>query len=113
MKFWLDAHLPPAIGPWIKNQFNVECLHVRDLKLRDKEDFEIYQEAKLAGAVIISKDKDFADLSKSLGPPPQILLLTCGNTSNQKLQEIFLKTLADAIEFIKANEPVVEISDPF
>lgn len=111
MRFWLDAHLPPAIAPWIKSQFGVECLHVRNLKLSDKEDLEIYREAKLADAVIISKDKDFADLSKRLGPPPQILLVKCGNTSNQKLQELFLKTFADALEFIKSGEPIVEISE--
>jgi predicted nuclease of predicted toxin-antitoxin system len=99
------------MAPWIKSQFGVECLHVRTLGLRDKEDLAIYQEARLAGAVIVSKDRDFTELSKRLGPPPQILLVTCGNTSNQRLQEIFKSALGDALDFLKAGEPIVEISD--
>ena len=110
MKFWLDAHLPPAIAPWIESQFGVECSHIRNLGLRDNEDFEIYREAKVSGAVIISKDKDFVDLSIRLGPPPQILLVTCGNTSNNRLQEIFKNAFGDALKFIKAGEPIVEIA---
>jgi predicted nuclease of predicted toxin-antitoxin system len=36
----------------------------------------------------MTKDSDFVDLVERLGPPPQIIWLTCGNTSNLRLREI-------------------------
>ena len=54
---------------------------LRDLGLRDAEDEEIFQAAKAAGAVVLTKDADFRHLLDRFGPPPQVLWLTRGNTS--------------------------------
>ena len=111
MKFWLDGQLSPKLAPWIKTQFGFECIHIRDLALMRKEDLEIFKEARTVGAVVITKDQDFLDLSNRLGPPPQILWVTCGNTSNQNMRDIFTRTFLDAVSFLKAGQAVVEISD--
>jgi predicted nuclease of predicted toxin-antitoxin system len=37
---------------------------------------------------VMSKDRDLADLVLRHGPPPQIIWITCGNTSNRRLEEI-------------------------
>ena len=39
------------------------------------------------GAVVMTKDGDFARLVVDLGPPPQVLLLTCGNSANARLKQ--------------------------
>jgi len=43
--------------------------------------------------------------------PPQLIWVTCGNTSNKKLKEILSKTLPQVQGFIESWEEIVEISD--
>lgn len=111
MKFWLDGQISPKIAPWMKSRFGFECLHIRDLGLMKKEDLDIYRDARVAGATVITKDQDFLELSRRLSPPPQIIWLTCGNTSNQNLRLIFERVFTDAVEFLKSGQAIVEISD--
>ncbi|MFW9260382.1 DUF5615 family PIN-like protein, partial [Nostoc sp. CALU 546] len=92
MTIWVDAHLSPAIATWISNTFGITALALRDVGLRDAEDLEIFEAAKAQGVILITKDSDFVDLVERLGTPPQIIWLTCGNTSNARLQEIFSKS---------------------
>ncbi len=81
MTIWVDAHISPAIALWIESTFGVEAIALRDLGLRDAEDSEIFETAKVQQAIVITKDSDFVDLVERLGSPPQIIWLTCGNTS--------------------------------
>lgn len=78
----IDAHLSPAIATWITDTFGVKALTLRDLGLRDAEEPEIFEAAKAQGVIFMTKDSDFVDLVDRLGAPPQIIWLTCGNTSN-------------------------------
>jgi predicted nuclease of predicted toxin-antitoxin system len=110
MTIWVDAHLSPAIATWIASTFGVEAIALRDLGLRDAEDHEIFEAAKTQEAIVMTKDSDFVDLVERLGSPPQIIWLTCGNTSNNKLREILSKTLPRALELLAAGETLVEIS---
>jgi predicted nuclease of predicted toxin-antitoxin system len=48
-------------------------------------------------------------LIEELGSPPQVIWLTCGNTSNVRLKEILKQTLAKAIDLLQAGESIVEI----
>ncbi len=59
----------------------------------------------------MSKDADFLKLIDQFGPPPQIIWITCGNTSNLKMRGILEKSLEKAMELIRSGEPIVEISD--
>ncbi|MBM3302259.1 MAG: DUF5615 family PIN-like protein, partial [Deltaproteobacteria bacterium] len=70
MTFWLDAHVSPKLVPWLQNQFGLEVVHVRDLKLREAEDPDIFDAARKAEAVVMTKDEDFVLLVERLGPPP-------------------------------------------
>ena len=111
MIIWIDAQLSPALARWIRETFQIEAHSVRDLELRDAKDPVIFDAARRARAVIMSKDEDFCLLVERLGPPPQVLWITCGNTSNARLREILTKSLAAAIELLQLGEPLVEISD--
>lgn len=110
MTIWVDAHLSPAIATWITSTFGVEAVALRDLGLRDAEDPEIFEAAKAQRAIVITKDSDFVDLVDRLGSPPQIIWLTCGNTSNTRLREILSETLPRALELLAAGEALVEVS---
>lgn len=58
----------------------------------------------------MSKDEDFVHLLDRFGPPPSILFITCGNTSNAKMKEVLKVNLLRAISLIKGGEPLVEIT---
>ncbi|MFB8789656.1 MAG: DUF5615 family PIN-like protein [Potamolinea sp.] len=110
MILWVDAHLSPAIATWITTTFEITALALRDLGLRDAEDPEIFEAAKAQGVIFMTKDSDFVDLVDRFGSPPQIIWLTCGNTSNARLQEILITTLPNALELLRIGEALVEIS---
>lgn len=89
---------------------NTDKSHKSDLSLRDAEDPEIFETAKAQQAIVMTKDSDFVDLVERLGSPPQIIWLTCGNTSNTRLREILSETLPRALELLAAGEALIEIS---
>lgn len=107
---WIDAHLSPAISTWITSTFGISALALREVGLRDAEDTEIFEAAKSQGIILITKDSDFVDLVNRFGQPPQIILLTCGNTSNDRLKQILQSSLLEALELLASGEPIVEIS---
>lgn len=111
MMIWVDAQLPPAIAVWITSTFGVTAVALRDIGLRDAEDYEIFEVAKAQGAIIMTKDRDFVDLIDRYGTPPQIIWLTCGNTSNVRSREILSATLPEALELLQSGERLVEISE--
>ena len=110
MTVWLDAQLSPRLAKWLGDSFPVHALAVRDVGLRDADDETIYRAAAQAGAVVITKDRDFVDLQLRLGPPPPILWLTCGNTSEARLQQIFTTHFSSARRLIEAGDSLVEIT---
>jgi predicted nuclease of predicted toxin-antitoxin system len=111
MILWLDAQLPPSAAAWITATFGIVAHAVRDLGLRDAKDPPIFQAARAAGAVVITKDSDFVEMLQRLGPPPKVLWLTCGNTSNARLREILSRQLPGAIARLDGGESLVEIGD--
>jgi predicted nuclease of predicted toxin-antitoxin system len=64
---WVDAQLSPALAPWISQQFNIEAVSVRRLGLLDAKDPVIFQAAREANAIVLTKDVDFTLLLDRLG----------------------------------------------
>ena len=110
MIVWTDAHLSPALAPWLRTTFGLEAAALRELGLRDAEDLVIFAEARDAGAVLMTKDSDFVDLIARHGSPPQIIWLTCGNTSNAALRSILAAAWPRVADHLAGGEPLVEIS---
>lgn len=79
--------------------------------MRDAEDDEIFQAAREAGVVVMSKDSDFLNLLDRHGPPPKVIWVTCGNTSNQRMRTVLEQLLQPAIEMLEGGESLVEIGD--
>lgn len=69
----------------------------------------IFQAARSAAAVVMTKDSDFVSLVERFGPPPQIVWVRCGNTSNSNLRAVLLKTWADAVRHLANGDALVEI----
>jgi predicted nuclease of predicted toxin-antitoxin system len=113
VRIWVDAQVSPGLARWIRETFGIDAQAVRDLGLRNAKDPIIFKAAREARVVVMSKDEDFRSLVERLGPPPQVLWVTCGNTSNARLREILTKGLPAAIELLQRGEPLVEISDMY
>ncbi len=112
MIIWIDAQISPSIAAWINRSFiDIEAKSVQSLGLRDADDFEIFSQAKLSNAVIMSKDSDFISLIKNYGSPPKLIWISFGNTSNAQLRKILKKTLIDVVNKLQSEEEIVEISD--
>jgi predicted nuclease of predicted toxin-antitoxin system len=112
MIFWVDAQLPPSLAPWLTEMFGASAQSMRLLGLRDAEDLQIFEAAKQAGdTVIISKDSDFIELIVQRGVPPRLLWVTCGNLTNRRLREVFLKLFPEALRLLTNGESIVEIGD--
>ena len=70
---------------------HIQAVPVRELGLRDAE------------------DRDFLALLFNQGPPPQVIWLRVGNSSNKALQAVLLRTLDQAIASLREGEPWVEV----
>ena len=109
---WLDAHLSPRLARWLATTFSVQAAAVRDLDLRQAEDHDIFFAARKVEAIVITKDNDFVELLERHGSPPKILWLTCGNTSEAALREIFAANFTEALRLFDAGDELVEIGQP-
>jgi len=109
MIIWIDAQLSPELASWLADRFAIEARHVRDFDLVGATDPLIFEAARRAGAVVVTKDRDFVDLVKLRGTPPQILWVRCGNTSNSAMMRLLATTFDEARRLLAAGEPVVEI----
>lgn len=112
MKVWVDANLPPALAVWLSQEFGLEAVSAERLNLLKANDTEIFQKAKENNAVILTKDSDFVDLVNANGPPPMVVWISCGNTTNAKLKFILLKQWVRVSELLKQGHPIIELTDP-
>jgi predicted nuclease of predicted toxin-antitoxin system len=110
MTIWVDAHISPRIAKWIAERFQVEAKALRDLGLRDARDEQIFQAARKAETIVLTKDSDFVRLLEAWGSPPKVIWLTCGNTSEEALKEILLHRLPSALFLLSSGEELVELS---
>lgn len=107
---WIDAQLPPSLAPWLGDALGVPAFSAAWLGLRNATDEVIFAAARAANAIVLAKDADFARLLAQHGPPPAVVWLTFGNTSNAHLREVLTGPLRDALAEVARGEPVVEIT---
>jgi predicted nuclease of predicted toxin-antitoxin system len=109
MNIWIDAQLSPALAEWITATFEVDAQHLRTLQLLGASDNVVFEGARVAPAAVMTKDRDFVDLVRRHGPPPQVIWVTCGNTSNFEMKQILAITLPHALNLLSKGEAMVEI----
>ncbi len=57
----------------------------------------------------MTNDSDFVFLLEKFGSPPKVIWIRCGNTSNERLQEILSRQLKTALELLESGDDLVEI----
>ena len=91
----------------------VECVPVRDLNLHRASDPEIFMAARDAQVIVMTKDADFVGLLDQHGAPPQVILVTCGNTSNARLRRLIETAWPAMLPMLERGEALVELgTDP-
>ena len=65
-----------------------DSIHVREVGLRDADDADIWEYAKLNGFTVVSKDADFQQRSLLYGHPPKFIWLRAGNCPVQVIETL-------------------------
>jgi predicted nuclease of predicted toxin-antitoxin system len=87
MKLLFDQNLSPRL-PRLLADIYAESIHVREVGLREADDFAIWQYAKVQGYAIVSKDSDFQQRSLLHGTPPKFIWLRVGNCTTKKIESL-------------------------
>ncbi|MBX2974312.1 MAG: DUF5615 family PIN-like protein [Flavobacteriales bacterium] len=109
MTIWLDAQLSPVLANWIRATFKETCFPVRDLSDLRTADETLFMRARKEADILITKDVDMVHLLHRHGPPPKIVWLRMGNTSNARLKEVFTRRWNEIVALTSANEPLIEL----
>jgi predicted nuclease of predicted toxin-antitoxin system len=108
LRFLLDAQLPPTLAVTFRDAGH-EANHVFDLGLFTTPDIEIWRYAEKTGAVIVSKDSDFATLRMQAAGGPAVVWLRLGNTTNGTLQNILQRALPEILSALETGETLIEV----
>lgn len=112
LRVWVDAQLPPALARWLATDYGADAAHVLDLGLLTAADALIFERARSARSIVVTRDVDFVQLLERRGPPPQVVWVTAGNLSNARLRELLRKHWARAAELLASGEALIEIGGP-
>lgn len=108
MRFLVDAQLPPALARRVEAWGHV-AEHVFDLDLTSAADGAIHDYAASVGAVIITKDEDFA-VRHLLTGGPAVVWLRLGNTRRAVLLERVEAEFPAVLAALERGETLIEIS---
>jgi len=107
--FLIDAQLPPRLAVALRDA-GQGAIHVSDIGMTAATDLQIWNEAVVRSAVLVSKDRDFSILRATTVAGPAILWVRVGNTDNKKLIEQFVQALPKIIGAITRGEKVIEFA---
>lgn len=111
IELWLDMQMSPQIAVWITKTFSINAISSYNLFYNTEKDETIFLKAKeLPNVIILTKDKDFAELQARFLTPPKIILLKTGNCSDEEMKTILSHHLLYVLEeLINTSTEIVEI----
>jgi predicted nuclease of predicted toxin-antitoxin system len=108
LRFLVDAQLPPTLARWIVSAGHA-AEHVGDCGLMAAPDDVIRTRASQTGAVIMTKDEDFA-VHRLLHEGPAIVWVRIGNTRRAELLRRIEVDFPVIVAALERGEPLVEIA---
>lgn len=108
MRFLIDAQLPPALARWLMSKGH-EAQHVADVGLASAPDKEIWNCALAAGAVIVSKDDDFAQRRILAVEGPAVVWVRLPNTRRRELLLWFEGIFPQIVQALERGETLIEV----
>ncbi len=103
MKLLLDQNISFRVVSKISAKFP-NAKQVRELKLENASDIDIWHFAKQNHFTIVTFDADFYDLASYHGHPPKIIWLRIGNTTTDGIAELLNEKAAIITDFISGEE---------
>jgi predicted nuclease of predicted toxin-antitoxin system len=107
-RFLVDAQLPPALARWLEKAGH-HAQHVADIGLAQASDRDIWDRAIGAGAVIITKDEDFAQRKALEQNGPVVIWIRLPNTRKTYLLGWFERTLPTIEAALARGETLIEV----
>jgi predicted nuclease of predicted toxin-antitoxin system len=108
VRFVVDNQLPAGLAAWLREQGH-HAEHVLELGLAQSKDNPIWNYAVEHGAVLLTKDEDFAEWVRRGRRGPQVVWMRMGNTSNRALLERMTTALPLIVRELECNERLVEV----
>ena len=108
MRFVIDANLPRRLTAWFAARGH-ECDHVLDLGLGQGSDSDIWRRCVSMGAIIVSKDEDFANWVRAGRPGPAVVWLRTGNGTARRLVATLTPVISAVEARLTAGDRLVEV----
>ena len=105
MRFLVDQMLPVWLADWIMDA-GFEAEHVRRIGLASADDAQVAQATRARGAVLITKDSDFA---QPPGPGSPVVWVRLGNTTHAGLAARWERVWPDVLAALQSGEALVEV----
>ena len=78
MRLLIDENLSPRLVGLLQDIFP-GSLHIEIIGLRSTEDDDIWAYARIHNLIVLTKDRDYRQLSLRRGHPPKVILIRTGN----------------------------------
>jgi predicted nuclease of predicted toxin-antitoxin system len=108
MTFLIDAQLPPALVQWLRERGHT-AEHVVEVGLAAAEDVDIWNRAAQDGAIIMTKDEDFAERAARENSGPVIVWLRIGNATNRALTHWLNPRWAEITGLLESGSRLIEV----
>ena len=98
MKLLFDHNLSHRLCGRLADVFP-DSTQTKLLAFEREQDEIIWQHARANGFVIVTLDKDFADLALLHGAPPKIIWMRCGNSTVSEIERLLRANRSDIERF--------------
>jgi predicted nuclease of predicted toxin-antitoxin system len=107
-RFLVDNQLPAALAGWIGDR-GCTAEHVLALGLAQSSDADLWAHAVRHGAVIISKDEDFAQMTLLRPEPVAVVWLRVGNCRTPALLAALQRAWPEITVQLDAGARLIEV----
>lgn len=107
-RFLVDNQLPAALARWLRAQGH-EAEHVLELNLGQSPDTLIWQRASELGAVIVTKDEYFAQLTILRPDSVAVVWLRVGNCRTAVLLASFERLWPEILRQLDSGARLIEL----
>ena len=106
MKLLFDNNLSTKLPEILQAAFP-GSKHVVDVHIDHLPDIDIWRFAIANNFSIVTKDKDFYNLSTTFGSPPKVIWLTVGNCRNKDIIKLLADKQNEINLFLKSNKDLL------
>jgi predicted nuclease of predicted toxin-antitoxin system len=108
VRFLVDTQLPRALAVWLA-EHGYAAEHVLDVGLGQAKDTPVWRYAQQTGAVLVTKDEDFAEWVRRGRPGPAVVWLRIGNSSKRALLAWIEPLLPAIVHQLEQGDRLVEV----